>query len=78
MEINLFSSKLFHYLRKGWFFPSAKRFGCCFSFFYLRSGMLQSGKEGIYRTKKLNSFPLELQQFNEHIIANMDKNFLYQ
>jgi hypothetical protein len=28
--------------------------------------------------KKLNSFPLEFQQFNEHIIANMDKNFLYQ
>ena len=28
--------------------------------------------------KKLNSFPLEFQQFNEHFIANMDKNFLYQ
>ena len=26
--------------------------------------------------KKLNSFPLEFQQFNEHFIANMDKNFL--
>jgi hypothetical protein len=32
--------KLFHYLRKRWFFPSAKRFGCCFSFFYLRSGII--------------------------------------
>jgi hypothetical protein len=28
--------------------------------------------------KKFNSFPLEFQQFNEHIIANMDKHFLYQ
>jgi len=28
--------------------------------------------------KKLNSFPLEFQQFNEHFIANINKNVVYK